>query len=1056
MSDFTDRMYKTFLPSAEAYIKSIQAQHRNPMKQIALINKEIATLTNPRNLKRASKSSGAVLTQYMGQLFKAQANAKKSAGKSSEQLQSNLDTYQEKYQELVASFESQESQDLLASAIRDLTQGTGPSLLEQNVAEIVNEKAEGKTQTRAQLFVLAAIDRELSKTEIDETTGKTIVQDYAPQQKMVQKLFLEKLLVPTINQGTISENWVKNRIKQLDLDEETQKPKPLNVDLVLNTVVPELSGSAEQYLMNPDLVPEGVRRQIFNKVRLSASDQDLALIRSEIKRTQQRMAGRDSVVSLPSPASSYQEKKAYVEQLVPKGLTLDEQTDRIIVDTTAPESQQKLALDFIGKNVGGSTKYSDFIKTEPVLQQASGITSGEAATKRMLDRAAELEEQKQGLIQLAALNRDITPAEQAVLRNPPFTRPSMRRTAPFRLMKRARGLDDRLAALNEELSQFDQPQEADALPVTRGESTGVPVIPATVKIFQDAVARYDVSGDIGNLRAARDAFMSMPDAVRDKFPEIFSVQLAQLDAEVFPVIKDGKVTGLVEKDGFNPQKRINELMASLDQTELTTETVSDFVALLAEDDSPDNVNRLKSMANFMGVYMTPDAPANALGKGADPTVDPMGSLGFAISSAETPEEIAAVKERAALFAQGGVRYDPNMYGTYAGIESVDPDEVAPDEPPVEQPVEQPEAPSSPPSRPSRMDRRIAKRAEQIEADRRKKELAAAERQQRELASRNFARQVEREDEEDALAEQEFIDEMVDIPTLKEGTLETDPDRFADQQKMVGDVDVKLKRFQKEQLNEANKKAVDQAAGDSALAAIEDPGTMDVGPVRSMFDQLRDENRRRRRSRQKTPSEPSPETPPETPPEPSKDPFDMGLPVPPPKPKEESEQDSVNDLLIASTRTSPPKRSKPTIGQGSDSGLLVGEMPKDPTDRITLKEFDLTGRTTAEDLDRQTDALFKQISLAVSDGGMSLSEANKTLTDYARQGPYDQQKIGTFLGQLNEQFGSKEDAFDELDTEAKRLESEGLVGETTTETRNPDGTVSGRVVKTPKQPVQAGP
>ena len=123
---------------------------------------------------------------------------------------------------------------------------------------------------------------------------------------MVQKLFLEKLLVSTINQGSISENWVKNRIKQLDLDEETQKPKPLNVDLVLNQLVPKLSGSAEQYLMNPDLVPQGVRRQIFDKVQLSESDQDLALIRSEIKRTQQRMAGRDLGVSLPSPASSYQ------------------------------------------------------------------------------------------------------------------------------------------------------------------------------------------------------------------------------------------------------------------------------------------------------------------------------------------------------------------------------------------------------------------------------------------------------------------------------------------------------------------------------------------------------------------------------------------------------------------------------------------------------------------------------------------------------------------------------------------------------------------------------
>ena len=190
MSDFTDRMYKTFLPSAEAYIKSIQAQHRDPMKQIALINKEIATLTNPRNLKRASKSSGAVWTQYMGQLLKAQENAKKSAGKASEQLQSNLDTYQENYQEMVGSFQSQESQSKLASAIRDLTEGTGPSLLEENVAEIVKESGEGKQQTRKQLFVLAAINRELSKTEIDETTGEPIVQDYAIQQKIVQKLFL--------------------------------------------------------------------------------------------------------------------------------------------------------------------------------------------------------------------------------------------------------------------------------------------------------------------------------------------------------------------------------------------------------------------------------------------------------------------------------------------------------------------------------------------------------------------------------------------------------------------------------------------------------------------------------------------------------------------------------------------------------------------------------------------------------------------------------------------------------------------------------------------------
>ena len=453
------------------------------------------------------------------------------------------------------------------------------------------------------------------------------------------------------------------------------------------------------------------------------------------------------------------------------------------------------------------------------------------------------------------------------------------------------------------------------------------------------------------------------------------------------------------KGGFDRKARLDALMASLDQTELTTETVSDFVALLAEDDSPDNVNRTKSMVNFMSVFMTPNAPANALGKGADPTVDPMGSLGLALVNAETPEEIAAVKERATQFAQGGVGYDPNVDGTYPGIESVDPDEVAPDQPPVEPPVEQPEAPPPPPTRPSRIDRRIARRAKQIEADRLAKELAAAEQQQKELELRMLQRDLDREDEEDAIAEEEYFDEVIDIPTQKEGTLETDPDRFADQQKMIGDVDDKLKKFQQGRRDEA----ANQAAVNAALAAIEDPGTMDVGPVRSIFDQLRDENRRR----QQTP----PKTPPETPPEPLTDPFNMGLPVPPPKPKKESKQDSTDDLLIASTRTEPLKSTPPTTGQGSDSGLLVGEMPKDPTDRMTLEEFDLTGQTTAEDLDSQTNALFKQISLAVEGGAMTLSEANKTLTDYARQGPYDQQKIGTFLSQLNEQFGSKEDALD---------------------------------------------
>ena len=878
MSDFTERMYQKFLPTTEAYIKSVQASHQDPMKRIALINKEIATLTNPRNLRAASKQSVGAWTQLLSKYLDLQKASEAGRKKAIKKLTDNLDNYNNTYNDLESKIKSEESLKNIQAYVGKLkTARNAEVFLRTKLPALVNEKAAGKDQTKAQLFALREIRRQLLTPEKEGATAS-----YPLAEKAIGKIFLEKLAVASID-PRFSTPSGKKKLQQI-LKAHNDGTKLFNLESYFDYQYPDLRGAEDSILANPRKnIPINAKNELLNDVDLDAYvgyEDDIAWVKGKIN-------GTDKPVALPAVEDSYAAKKAYVEALVPRGLTLDEQSDRIIIDDAATPQNQKIATEFLSKNIGKAAKYSDFIESEPIKQLASGITSGTSAQKRMLERAAELEDQKISLMQLAMVDKDLTPAEKSVLRNPLFTRTGFRRTAPYRLLKRTQGLDASLDALDARLQEFDQPEEPADVPVaqdvTPGEKTGVPVIPATVKIFQDAVTRYDVSGNIGPLLAVRDAFFAMPVAVRDNFPKIFKEQLANLSNDKFPLVDPSDPRKIIlldettSKGGFDRKARLDALMASLDQTELTTETVSDFIASLGEDDSQDNVNRLKSMVNLMGVYMTTstetfDAPASALGKGADRFEDPGGTLGKALADAETPEEIAAIKERAVRFAQrSSIGYDPNVYGTYPGIESVDPDEVAPDEPPVEQP----EAPPPSPARPSRMDRRIARRAKQIDADRLAKELAAAEQQREELELRNLDRDLERDDEEDAVAEQEFLDQ-IEIPTLKEGTLETDPDRFADQQKMIGNVDIKLKEFQQRRRDEAAKKATDQAVADAASDRIQDPLAMDVGPVRSIFD---------------TPPAP---TKPSGKAREEKDPFNMGLPVPPPK----SEEESTNDLLIA--------------------------------------------------------------------------------------------------------------------------------------------------------------
>ena len=1028
MSNFSEILYKKFLPTAEAYIKTVQSQHQEPMKQIAVINKEIATLTNPTNLAAASKKrSEANWTQLLTQYIKLEATAKDKRSKTEEDLNKNIKAYNDSYNEAVSSFASKESSEKIDALVGSLKNKPTLLMIQKALPGIVGEDKAGREQTKAQLFALAEIQRRLLKVKNE---GETAF--YPTALNHIGTMALELSGIPTVDPRFSTEAGAAflNKLKERHESGEN----PINVQTHLNNSFPDIRGKKAQQalLRNPRNIPGS----------LSVLTEDVSLegysnYQDDIQWVKDKINSIDAPTKVPSTQDSYAARKSYIESL-PLGLSLDEQSQRIVVDENNPPEVKSIAEKFLTDSTGKTNpKYESFVASEPMQALGAGMMSGDATQKRMLTRASELEEQKNALIQVAMMDKGLTSAEKMVLRNPLFTRTGFKRTAPYRLLKGKKARDELLAEQEIAFQQMDSGVQPDGEQVAevRGESTGVPVVPATIKIFQDAITRYDVSGDIGPLRVVRDGFMAMPDAVRNKFPEIFAVQLAQLDADVFPVMKDGKLTGLVEKDGFNQQKRINELMVSLDQTKVTTETVSDFVALIAEDGSQANVNQTKSMVNFMAVYMTPgaDAPASALGKGADKFTDPMGSLGNALANAETDEEVADVAARAARFAQGGVGYDPALYGQYPGVESVDPDEVAPEEPPVEKP-------EAPPVRPSRMDRRIARRAKKIDAEQREKELAATVQAKDDLELRNLDRELERDDEKDAVAEQEFLDQ-VDIPTLQEGDLESDPDRMATQQKRIGDISRKLEAYKRANLVSLNeeylaqqKEKDDQAVVDAALANIQDPYTMDL-PASSTRQPTAVAEAKPTSTRQPRAVAEATPTPTRQPravaqaktasndgarpatDERSNDPFDAGLPFTPPMEKSEPQPESVDDLLIAATRDGPPKRtSSPVPVDGIDSDLLIAEDPGEPVNfeatpgavettqnRMSLEDFDLTGRTTEKDLDSQTLALFNVIYQQVDNGSMSLVDANKTLNDYANRGPYDMKKIADFQSALNQEY-----------------------------------------------------
>ena len=100
---------------------------------------------------------------------------------------------------------------------------------------------------------------------------------------------------------------------------------------------------------------------------------------------------------IPTISSNVNLKKDFLKKLSP-GLTLDDNSERIIINEDAPEDEKAIAKKILSENVDSpSPTYDEFINS-PLIQEArSGAVSAGSLQKQMLNRADELEDRRKQL-----------------------------------------------------------------------------------------------------------------------------------------------------------------------------------------------------------------------------------------------------------------------------------------------------------------------------------------------------------------------------------------------------------------------------------------------------------------------------------------------------------------------------------------------------------------------------------------------------------------------------------------------------------------------------------
>ena len=639
---FSEEMQKRLLPNAEFFIKSVESRYNEPLKQAMAYEKEIRTLLNPKNLNRASKQSAGAYTQLLRFYEQEQGKTKTERLKIKNDMNARLDGVAKERKDAYKEI-NEDVKKGITKKIKDLRQeSVAVDAVTTNFKTFIKDVKLKEGSLESLLAVQDVLDG------LDDKDNP-VLQD---KRQEVQKWAAE------------------NIIKKLDPSLANVDARNIDVKEFIQRKYPDLSQSPEgianrKRILNPQNSAERTQyeKDFFDDIDFSTFSD----FSPEIKMLKSVVFGGE----LPEVSSTGQLSEEQQLKLVDgiPGLTVAE--GRVIVDPESSSTAQEGARKFLETTGSKNPKIEEFVSSPPIVKMLSGNETGSSSVRKMQIRAAELEERKNQLIEIAADANRLTVAEQSVLTNPLFTRTGFRRTPRYGLLEKAAALKespeltadedpivDEDPVVNE--PEVEETSVTDAASVTDAGTSGVPVVPAIINRFQKAYAKAGQTGDYTELKDLIEDFQALPMELQESFP--------------------GQFTSAVYMYGKRDQKggdegeyvAFGDAIKRLDDAAVTTKTVAQYVSNVSTEMNQDE---LIGTSAILDIVNHPDS----FGEGGDgDRLNPLGSFGaeFQQTLVDIAENKADKKDLARVIGQSRSAsqkerpefYERELYGNYKSID----------------------------------------------------------------------------------------------------------------------------------------------------------------------------------------------------------------------------------------------------------------------------------------------------------------------------------------------------------------------------------------------------
>ncbi|MBV07590.1 MAG: hypothetical protein CMN21_00045 [Rubinisphaera sp.] len=288
--------------------------------------------------------------------------------------------------------------------------------------------------------------------------------------------------------------------------------------------------------------------------------------------------GARASINIPESTQPVESLQQFMNGIVPNGYVVDE-NKQISINPEATEEVQKEAAEKIGIDLNKSISYNEF--EEAVL--GLGVQPGRETRRerRLLAQKRSLLERRKKTVDSFAQNKRLSKDQAKLLDH------SILRITGFRESLGVSLGEDTPEVTVEDPVAVEDPTEVDD---SSTETTGVPIIPAVInrvtKAYERATTADDNEKDQTHTELTNvvEDFKSLPEDIQSRFPSTFLTGIYEFNQP-----REGKSDSPeAQQQGFENAIR------SLDDTGITTETVSQYVATT---DSVKDTGELLSFLN---------------------------------------------------------------------------------------------------------------------------------------------------------------------------------------------------------------------------------------------------------------------------------------------------------------------------------------------------------------------------------------------------------------------------------------------------------------------------